>query len=561
MSPLRSLLLAKLRIAWHSIVAVRNESRLKVGVVSVAAVLLWFGALYLFCYGFGFLQQQGLGDSGDGLSVSDIVMARLLNVLALALFFMLMFSNILIAFSTLYRSHEVSYLIHVPLSWQTYFLSRFVECVAFSSWASAFLGSPLIIAYGLSTNAPLMFYATAVVFYLPYVVIPAALGNMIAMLLVRVFPSLRTSTVVFIALASIAAFGTYLWNIMGRVQFTDQAFFSSLMEATQQTQSPLLPSSWAARGLLSTVTGAHVETLFYWLLLVSNAMLMTWLAAELAARVFFPGWSSLQGQEVRRRKGRRVTSRIDGWVRRLREPVRSLTLKDIKLFWRDPVQWTQFVLFFGLMAVYVANLQSTAGFYEKSPWRHGVVALNAAACTLILATLTSRFVFPLISLEGRRFWILGLAPLTLRQLMWQKFWLSVSATLSFTLALVIISCAILRVDSAAFFLCVYAIVASTFGLAGLAVGLGSLYPNFQENNPARIVSSMGGTLNFLLSMGYIIVVVGVQGTVLMWSNFGGQAASYPIALGVALALITGLSGLCMWLPMRLGLRNLQQVEF
>ena len=52
-------------------------------------------------------------------------MARLLSVFALALFVMLIFSNVLVAFATLYRSREVTFLIQSPISVSTFFLGRF----------------------------------------------------------------------------------------------------------------------------------------------------------------------------------------------------------------------------------------------------------------------------------------------------------------------------------------------------------------------------------------------------------------------------------------------------
>ena len=36
--------------------------------------------------------------------------------------------------------------------------------------------------------------------------------------------------------------------------------------------------------------------------------------------------------------------------------------------------------------------------------------LNLSVVGLLLSTFTTRFIFPMISLEGRRFWILGLLP-------------------------------------------------------------------------------------------------------------------------------------------------------
>ncbi|MCP4639762.1 MAG: hypothetical protein GY851_04985, partial [bacterium] len=54
------LIAAKLRIARNQTASVRHESKLKVGVVSVAAVLLWIGAFYAFYRGFLWLRAFGI---------------------------------------------------------------------------------------------------------------------------------------------------------------------------------------------------------------------------------------------------------------------------------------------------------------------------------------------------------------------------------------------------------------------------------------------------------------------------------------------------------------------
>ena len=54
--------------------------------------------------------------------------------------------------------------------------------------------------------------------------------------------------------------------------------------------------------------------------------------------------------------------------------------------------------------------------------------LNLGAASMTLATICSRFIFPMISLEGQRFWILGLAPIARRQIMWSKFYFAFGGT-------------------------------------------------------------------------------------------------------------------------------------
>jgi ABC-2 type transport system permease protein len=564
MTQLATMVWAKTRMARNEIASIGRQSHLKVGVVTVSAILLWFGAYYAFFEGFMYLQRFGLEPAGATISLGDIIMTRLLSVFSLALLFLLTFSNALISFSTLYRSKEVAYLLQAPVPHRTFFLARFMECVVFSSWASAFLGSPLVLAYGIATDAPMAFYGAAVAFYVPFVTVPAALGCIVTMSLVRIFPALPRGSLFLLAFCALGGFFIYIRGIFSAANLSDDTILPAILSAMNRTQSAALPSYWAAHGILSAATGDYASSLFHFLLLFSNALMLTLVASEFAHRLFYPGWVSLSGNSARRRgfMGRRILSRLEAPLRILSEPHRSMVTKDIRLFWRDPVQWSQFLIFFGVMAVYIANL-SNRTLSASDVYRSWIACLNIGACTLILATLTSRFVFPLVSLEGRRIWVLGLAPVTFRQVIWNKFWMSVVTTSVFTIPLVVLSCAKLGVAPVPFMLAVYSIVITNLGLSGLAVGLGSLYPNFHEDNPARIVSGMGGTLNFLLSMGYLVVVVGAQTFILQWRVLERYTApeTFWYALAAVFVLITVLSAASTLIPMRLGLRNLFESEF
>ena len=558
-----AILWAKSRIARHQVASVRNESVLKVSVITVSAILLWLGAFVLFMAGFEFLLDMGGRGTGE-FSFGTLLMSRLLNILGLTVFFLLVFSNVLVCFSTMYRSKEVIYLLQGPITFEHFFYARFVECVMFSSWSLAYLGSPLLLAYGLKTEASPMFYAASVLFYVPFVVLPACLGCALTMLLVRVFPRLKTRVMVLLGFLAVAVFFVYIASIIRGTRISEDSVLPAFLNASQRMQSPFLPSTWAADGVLAAARYDFAQSGFYFLLILSSALMAVIATGWLASWMFYPGWSYLMGQDRQRiRKGGGPLGWIERAIQRVPEPYRSLSMKDIKLFWRDPTQWSQFVIFFGIMGIYIANLRNSSQSFEKEIWRSWVACLNVGAVSLILATLTSRFVFPLVSLEGRRFWILGLAPLTYSQLVWQKFWLSVVCTSVFTVGLALLSGYMLQLAPVYYFLTVYSVVATNIGLSGLAVGLGTLYPNFHEDNPARIVSGMGGTLNLLVSIGYITIVVALQVIVLQWRllDLFSSPSLFTYALAGALALITLLSILCFWLPMKLGLRNLNRMEF
>ncbi len=564
MSQVIALLQTKLRILGNQIALVRYESKLKIAVLTFSAIIIWLGAYIWLYYGFRWLLN--FGNMGGGAYVfGELLLRQVLSLFALAVFLLLIFSNILVAFSTLYKSKEVFYLLQGPLSYNQFFYVRFVECLLFSSWALAFLGSPLILAYGQSIQMTPAFYLAAIGFFIPYIIIPAAIGAIITMLLVRIFPQIRVQTMIALGVMVLVGFFYYMVTILRKTRVAEDTPIAVFFDSMSRIQSRLLPSFWATEGLFSAGRLDYTEALFWWLMSISTALMLLVVAGWVAGKAFYPGWSYLNGQDRQRFKpeNRGILNALLQPLNMLPLPIQALSKKDIRLFWRDPTQWSQFVIFFGIMAIYIANLRNTSRFYEQDIWRSWVACLNVGSVSLILATQTSRFVFPLISLEGHRFWILRLAPLSLRQLIWQKFWLSVVTTSGVTVGLALMSGYLLELEPAFYFMTVYGVALTNLGLAGLAVGLGSLYPTLSEDNPARIVSGMGGTLNLLLSIGYISLLVSAQGIVLLWdvAAFLTGRGDFFWAYTLTLVFVTITSLLAVWLPMKAGLRHLERLEF
>ena len=145
------------------------------------------------------------------------------------------------------------------------------------------------------------------------------------------------------------------------------------------------------------------------MVLTAHAGLAYLLAAVVARDLYRLGYSRVQGgRSSRRRIGwyglDAVFHRVFFFLPR---PIRLLILKDLRTFRRDPAQWSQFLIFFGLLAFYFVNIRRLSYDVQSPYWRNLVSFLNLAVTALILSTFTSRFIFPLLSLEGRNFWVLG----------------------------------------------------------------------------------------------------------------------------------------------------------
>ena len=200
--------------------------------------------------------------------------------------------------------------------------------------------------------------------------------------------------------------------------------------------------------------------------------------------------------------------------------VLALLLKDIRLFWRDTAQWGQSLILFGILGVYILNLrffteQFTSLFNDgrlSGDYFFKLVSfMNLAACALNLATLTTRFVYPQFSLEGKRLWIVGMSPLGLERVVKVKFLLATSISLLISFPLIWLSSNMLQLPTVQKLFFCGAISVMAIALNGLAVGMGVMYPNLKEDNPSKIVSGFGGTFCLVVSFVYIGLAVMMLG--------------------------------------------------
>jgi ABC-2 type transport system permease protein len=336
-----------------------------------------------------------------------------------------------------------------------------------------------------------------------------------------------------------------------------------LFEKVQFLLNPLIPSYWAAEGIANLGSGNGERAWLFFRLTLSNALFLTLLAVIAARLLYMRGWWAGRGTAFARKVREGVLWRavVYPLLAPLGDRIRLLVIKDIKNFIRDPVQWTQFLIFFGLLAVYFANLR-TFQYHQRLPfWKNIIAQLNLAATCLTLSTFTSRFVFPQLSLEGRRFWIIGMVPMPRRQILFGKFLFSAGGALAVSLSLVFLSNWMLDVPRGIFWLQFVSVTGVCVGLSGLAVGLGALYPDFQEDNPSKIVSGFGGTLNLVLSLllvGVVIVLEAFPATLLLSGRLRPDSFAY-LGLGAAAAILAVCAAAAA-VPFWLGLRAFERRE-
>ncbi len=542
--------------------------------------LLMVVVLCLFILGYlviGYLLfLKGLEFIASVAIIGEDLARRILYLIFLFFFFMLLFSNIIIGYTTFYRSRETAWLLTLPVSHAWVYRWKFFETVSVASWALLFLFAPLMLAYGQTFRAPAQFYLEVLLGLVPFLIIPAALASWIVVTVAN-FLSARAFKFLIITLGLLAALllfvGVRPITSDDATHQQDAVAFNLLLKNTQISLHPALPSAWMTRAVLGWCDVMPAQAWFYFLLLTSNAAFVVLICRDFVSQAFYSSWlrtSHNRAHRFQKSSWQRLKAvsrpqwldRLIGSLPKLDSPAKAMMLKDIRLFWRDPVQWSQFTIFFGLLAIYIANLRNVAADFTTPLWAIIISYLNLGASALTLSTLTTRFVFPQFSLEGRRLWILGMAPLGLVRVVKQKFLFSAISAGTVTLGLIVASSLMLNLSLSRVLLFAATIVIMSASLSAIAVGLGTLFPNLREDNPSKIVSGFGGTLCLVLSFIYILLMMTCL--ILPVAVSGPEAVLkgtvHPVVATAATLTALLVSACACFIPLKLAYRKAAMME-
>jgi ABC-2 type transport system permease protein len=546
--------------SWRRFLSVRNQSRLLTGIIALFLAGYLVASFGLFYHGLKFVAKfPGLG---------AVLTERLMYVLFAFLFALLLLSNLIIGYTNLFRNRETAFLLTLPMPTTTIFRWKFIESTVLASWAFVFLIAPLLAAFGLLRGVSWHFYLVTLALIALFIILPGVLGAALAIWVGR-FLDRRSFQIAMIGTATVLlAVAAFWWKAQ---PVNDELLDKRTLEAldllltkTRFTLFPFLPSYWLSSSVLQWAEGVRRGAVFFTLVLSSYTLLFGSIAFTRFGSVFYNTASAVQS-----RSGGRRTRAGAGQYRQpkaglleiiaarlfwLDRDTRALAIKDLRMFWRDTTQWGQTVMLFGLLGVYIINLRNFTHQLTSPFWVNLVAFLNLGICSLNLASVTTRFVFPQFSLEGWRLWIIGMAPMGMARVVKTKFWLASVSSLFITSGLIMLSCYLLRMgwDRVLFFGAVTIVM--TFALNGLAVGLGVLYPNLKETNLNKIVSGFGGTLCFVLSSFYILASV-----LLLFFGAAGLHSRESWAVEGIIGFV--LLSVCIgWLPLKFGLRRLKQFE-
>ncbi|MCA9838913.1 MAG: hypothetical protein KC422_18500 [Trueperaceae bacterium] len=466
--------------------------------------LVFWGILAATRYGVGFIDRYpAVG------SIADAVMQRSLEGLFSMLTLGVAFSVLTTAITTLYSSHDLPFLLSLPVPPERVFYLKVAETYINAALLPAIFTIPVLLGLGLERSAPWLYYPLALFSLLALYAIPVALGSFIALFLMRIAPAGRVkeiSTALSVVLAAALIFGLRALRPEQLAAMSPEAF-EALLQRFAEFRIGWLPTSWTSGAVWGALEGKVTPAIF---ILAGLSLVLLFLVARLAAFAYRDGW--IRGLDSGAPK---LDSRAKGpsfWERPFYLLGRggSIMVKDNRLLLRDPSQWSQLLVLTALAGVYLVSLSSVEVDLQR--FKDAVGTMNLMFLGFLMSGIGIRMAYPAVSLEGEGFWLLKTSALKPKQIVMTKFWHSLPLMLILGLGLGTSAAFLIDLSPTLAIASPLAGISSAFVISGLGVGLGAAFPRFDATNPSEIPMSAGGLLYMTLSLIYAALLT----TVFAW---------------------------------------------
>jgi ABC-2 type transport system permease protein len=456
------------------------------------------------------------------------------------------FSAIVTCLASFFLADDLRLLLCAPVSTARLFYARLTKATVQASWMVVAFVVPALLGIGLASCATWRFYASVVLGVVPFVLIPSALGSLVGLTLVNVFPARRVrDLLVLTGLVFAVSLVVLLRMVQPERLLTVESLpdITSFFTGLQAPVTPLLPSFWVSEvifaGFMNRFDWFHLAALW------ASAFGLAVTSRIAHDRFYFSGWSKAQESRKARFSKLRVIETVVGWLPLL-PAGRAVAVKDVKVFFRDTAQWSQLLLILALVVVYIFNFRVLD--LSRVPWMAGFIRnvyafLNMALASLVLSAVAARFVFPALSTEGPAFWILRKSPLPLRHVLLTKFWISVVPIVVLIETLTIVSNRFLGVAPFLEWVAVGGLFFLSLALVGLALGLGARYPRFSAESSAQIATSYGAVVFMVQAVLLTLVQIGLlawPSSVYLWHHtrqIGFDGWDWTVMAGCLLAVV------------------------
>lgn len=418
--------------------------------------------------------------------------------------------NIIVSYSTLFRSDEVFFLFSKPIHPTKIFFIKFLDNFFYSSGTLFFVMLAFLLGYADYFNISII---TMLAFLLlnifPFILSAASLGVIVLLLILQ--------------FANKIGFRKSLYTLVGLYILSITMFFvnSSPVELVNEVLKyypnldlyfgnflpdflKFMPNHWLASSLFWLVKGELFFTLSYTVLQICLSTLLLIIAIYLGRKWYYKTWINLSDLKINsKKKFAQKIIKKDIFVDNL---FQSILKKDWFNFLREPSQVIHAVILLFLLLIFISSVSSIPFYGSQNTQVRAIILLSVFIFNIFLvSTLALRFIFPIISLEGKAFWKIRQSPNNLLKILFIKLLPYFLIILMLTFIIDVYSMRKFYLEMILFTLLISIIATTTIVFLNFCTG--ALFANYSEKNPIRIASSQGASITFLVTLFYMIFLI------------------------------------------------------
>jgi ABC-2 type transport system permease protein len=539
----------------------------------------WFIALHFL----SILLTRLQGVEGN---VGNIIALKGLSLFLMLIFFLLIFSSLLVSINNFYLSSDLPVILSSPVSWDNIYLSKWLETAIKSSWMILFAVLPVFIALGLSYKAHGSYYLFLFPVLLTFVLIPSGIGVFISIFLMGIVPAKRAKNIfVFLGLL-ILVIVFLLFRFLRPERFANPEWFANLTIFISEMKLPvsvLLPSTWLTETLTPFFIAKGGTPIFFMLLLFFTSCVLIIFGNWLFNAFYYNGLVKSQqtqkpwltsSEDLQQGPGAYFSFRflfskflkvISFFFRGYRG---ALVEKDVVTFTRSIGQSSQVLLLFAIIVIYLFSIKALPvdwGTFVSLKLRYIISFFNIGLVGFVITAVATRLVLPSVNSEGPAFWIIRVSPLSMRNFIWNKFFTAFSPLFILTQALIVISNIFLGVKAWFMALSLGTCSVLVMSITGLAIGMGAYNARFSPQDANKEQAGFQSTAYMLSAFAVIIITILLEiipTAGMFMQDISKTALTFK---GWALIILLFLAVLVinfsvLWVAMRMGEKRLVSIE-
>jgi ABC-2 type transport system permease protein len=451
----------------------------------------------------------------EDIRIGSFLLHRFISIALFIFFVAVNIGNIVVSYSTLYRSNEILFLISKPIPFSNLFTIKFLDNFFYSSTTLLLIIVSALAGYGSYFQMGWTFYAVTFFFMIiPFMISAASAAVIILLILLKLTEKIGFRTLVTILAICYISLLIIFFKISDPVQLVTQvvihypnidAYFGFM----DNPLIKLLPNYWASEALY-WISASKSETAIRFIIFQSATALLLFTAAILLGKkIYYSTWNISLNLHGNRKSRKAITKFLSFENNSIFSPASNAILKrEFWLFVREPGQWIHFIVMISLIIVFAVSISRLDAklLNAYNPELRTIIYLMVYLFNVFLvAALSLRFIFPLLSLEGQAFGKILNSPVNPQKIIRVRFliWFAV---------ILILGQAVNFFSHISFSKELLAVSAVNTGLITLTVavlnlGMGSAFVNYQEKNPIRLASSQGASITFLLVIIYFIFLI------------------------------------------------------